>query len=341
MTTVLAACSNGTLVSATTQAGSTSRTSAARSTHSPPAVDLLATPGGWVPVDLGQAQLSVPESFSVVYPNEIECEAPSPIGVLIVRPRSPETTGGCPMRRPVRPNLTTVYLIAVSRTQMTYGSEPATRVNGVQAYLAFGSPSALGYFVPALGIEAYGYGPLAKRVLDTLTRSPRSVALAAGPVPEVPASWKAVSFSGVQAAVPSSWLITRVSMAVGSCGGPAPNVSIIEYGTYGGDHAGAVLSSDAFPFDVICPFVPPSYSAIPPREGLRIDGGPYAPAVSSTSAPCLDLRTLAVCPAASPPYSILRLAVSVPGHSEPVIVSIGLAGGGTVARTILYSLRPA
>jgi hypothetical protein len=32
------------------------------------------------------------------------------------------------------------------------------------------------------------------------------------------------------------------------------------------------------------------------------------------------------------------LKVTVPGRVKPVIVSIGLAGNGMVARTILYSL---
>ena len=40
-------------------------------------------------------------------------------------------------------------------------------------------------------------------------------------------------------------------------------------------------------------------------------------------------------------YSILVLKVVVPGRSKPVVMSIGLANSGTVARTILYSLRAA
>jgi hypothetical protein len=39
-------------------------------------------------------------------------------------------------------------------------------------------------------------------------------------------------------------------------------------------------------------------------------------------------------------YSILVLKVSVDNRVQPVIVSVGLAGSGTVARTILDSLRP-
>ena len=50
---------------------------------------------------------------------------------------------------------------------------------------------------------------------------------------------------------------------------------------------------------------------------------------------------VSACPATSPPYSILVLKVTVPGHKQPVYVSIGLAGNGMVARTILYSLRAA
>ena len=56
---------------------------------------------------------------------------------------------------------------------------------------------------------------------------------------------------------------------------------------------------------------------------------------------CLGLHGLTVCPATSPAYSILVLKVTVPGRSKPVYVSIGLAGNGMVARTILYSLRSA
>jgi hypothetical protein len=54
---------------------------------------------------------------------------------------------------------------------------------------------------------------------------------------------------------------------------------------------------------------------------------------------CLNLHGLTACPATSPSYSILVLRVTVPGRKNPVYVSIGLAGNGMIARTILYSLR--
>jgi hypothetical protein len=61
----------------------------------------------------------------------------------------------------------------------------------------------------------------------------------------------------------------------------------------------------------------------------------------SFSAHCLDLHGLTACPATSPAYSILVLKVRVPVRDKAVFVSIGLAGNGMVARTILDSFRAA
>ncbi|HLN04633.1 MAG TPA: hypothetical protein VK217_00035, partial [Acidimicrobiales bacterium] len=47
---------------------------------------------------------------------------------------------------------------------------------------------------------------------------------------------------------------------------------------------------------------------------------------------------MTVCPAWSPPYSVLVLRVTEPGPRQSVLVVIGLAGNGIVARTILHSL---
>jgi hypothetical protein len=95
------------------------------------------------------------------------------------------------------------------------------------------------------------------------------------------------------------------------------------------------------------PFFPacPQTAQLPraPSDGLRFDVGapfPISPK-QFLSANCLDLHGLTVCPATSPDYSILVLRVTVPGRTKPVYVSIGLAGDGMVARTILYSLRAA
>jgi photosystem II stability/assembly factor-like uncharacterized protein len=78
-------------------------------------------------------------------------------------------------------------------------------------------------------------------------------------------------------------------------------------------------------------------------NGAQVDSGSHVQFHVSLSFPkhCLDLHGLTACPATSPAYSILVLKVTVPGRKTPVYVSIGLAGNGMVAKTILYSLRPA
>jgi hypothetical protein len=76
-------------------------------------------------------------------------------------------------------------------------------------------------------------------------------------------------------------------------------------------------------------------------DGLSINRIPtqFFPA-STRYGKCLKVHGLTACPATSYPYSFLVLRVTVPGRSKPVIVSIGLAGNGMIARTILYSLHP-
>jgi hypothetical protein len=76
-------------------------------------------------------------------------------------------------------------------------------------------------------------------------------------------------------------------------------------------------------------------------NGIQVDSGSHVQfdVTLAFSKHCLSLHGLTACPATSPAYSIFVLKVTVPGHSKPVFVSIGLAGNGMVARTILYSLR--
>ena len=84
-----------------------------------------------------------------------------------------------------------------------------------------------------------------------------------------------------------------------------------------------------------------------PGDGVQVDArvqvgqGPTFPnpVYRFTTSQCLRLHGLTACPGTSLSYSILVLKVTVPGRSKPVYVSIGLAGNGMVARTILYSLR--
>ena len=160
--------------------------------------DLSTASMGWVPVAYGDAQVSVPASFIVVYPGEVPfCGSVRSAGTLFLEPTPTTRTGpGCPAE--VRSTL--VRLASTRQVPAKYASEKPILLNGVPVYL--GPTDELlaryTYYAPSLGVEVTADGPLARQVIGTLARSPRATALALGTAPSVPASWRSVSFSGLQ-----------------------------------------------------------------------------------------------------------------------------------------------
>jgi hypothetical protein len=206
-------------------------------------------------------------------------------------------------------------------------------INGFSVYDDLGT-----YFVLSLRLQVTPSGPLAQRVLHTLSRSPRTVALASGPAPAVPSSWYRVNFQGLVFEAPQSWSVTRTADNLG-IGYPCtvPGVALVP-------KRGIVLSTDQQVAVYHCPPVSPL--PLTPQNGVQVDAGSQALSQwrnlhIDLSTRCLSLHGLIACPATSPAYSILVLKVTVPGRSKTVYVSIGLAGNGVVARTILYSLKEA
>lgn len=192
----------------------------------------------------------------------------------------------------------------------------------------------VGYLAPSLGVEVRASGPLARRILSTITRSPRTVALATGRVLESRSVWHTASFGGLSFAVPQSWPVVRTSNGVGIgnvC--VMPGVALVE------EHV--LLSTDLYRVIAGCRYRRPVPQL--PRDGFQVDAGrnlvPLPGLAFSTH--CLALHRLTVCPATSPAYSILVLKVVVLGRALPLLVSIGLAGSGMTARAILHSLRAA
>jgi hypothetical protein len=228
---------------------------------------------------------------------------------------------------------TVIRLHLVGPARLTTRGEKYSTVNGV---LVYRRPGGI-YYAPSLGIEASANNPDAESIiLHTLTPSPRSVALASGPAHSVPSSWRTVTFAGLSFAAPRSWSIMRTSdnLWIGDACGTSgvallPGLSV-------------VLSTDRRQVPLACS----SARYYTPEDGVQVDAGSL-PRVErdalrlSFSTHCLKLHGLSACPAISPAYSILVLKVTVPGRPRPVFVSIGLAGDGMVARTILYSLRAA
>lgn len=295
---------------------------------SQPVVDLAATPKGWVPVDYGDAQISVPAKWRVAYRSPACGSAVAP-GELFVNP-VPFTFSCMELVRnqvEVRPLITSAV----------WRGLPRRAVNGIAVY-GTTSSKAGPYYAPSLDVEIDVQGPLGKRVLDTLTWSPRAVAqtaliLARAQTP-APASWRSESFDGISFSVPNTWRTVHTSHVV-PIGGPcAPEGVALPY------HSGVLLSTDRLPALSGCP-VPALRSYEQPKvptNGVQIDGGPRAPTVTKSSN-CVGPRGLWVC-VATYKYSILVLKVTVENRVRPLILSIGLAGSGTVAKTILDSLQP-
>jgi hypothetical protein len=299
-------------------------------------VDLSATPPDWVAVAYGDAQVSVPSTFSVFYQEQSQLCGPSSPGELFVGPPQGITELSCP-EPPSRGKLgaQTVVRILIRQMPKALAREKPIILNGVAVYAAPHASKAVNYFAPSLHIEVAAQGPMARQVIHTLTRSPRDVALEHGPAPSVPSSWRSVTFAGLRYSVPAAWPIRRTQVT--------PGLGAICHARGVAFPATTVtLSTDERPLLVPpCAYIPPY--AHQPENGAQVDSGLRAePLVTlSSSTHCLDLLGLTACPATSPAYSILVLRVTVPWRSKPVIVSIGLAGNGIIARTVLDLLRAA
>lgn len=330
---------------------------APRPTTSPsrlPTVDLAATPRGWVPVDYGDAQFSVPPDWTVSLvgvgcANESDIRAP-----VLFLPSS-----GC---------LTSSFTVAAPVLQMGVDTTPpagswTVSINGIpgweealptcpQGAGCAGSsistvpcsddvscPRMFGF--PSLGVsisDEWGGSPQVHRIIETVTHSPRAVVLGHGRIPTVPRSWQRISYGGISLWVPRTWSVSSGVKFKFCTGIPlstlqASGVSLVN-GTYNalatsGGCLGPVEESPA--------------SQVAPVDGVLIDpdsDGPLQLQRSSYGA-CVHVNELTACPVADYPYGILILAVHVPGKKSPVAVEIGLAGNGVTARTILWSMRAA
>ncbi len=280
---------------------------------SSPAVDLAATPPGWLAVDDGNAQLSVPPSWALAAGAAATC-GPQAGAVLLDGARwCPPGSGAAPS-----PSATVVTL----RAGAVRAAGPLRTVNGIRV----DAPGVADLLVaPAPGATVAATGPLAPTVLDTLTWSPRAVALAAGTAPPVPRGWRHVVADGVQLAVPADWPVQHLAHAP-SC---ADGIALPEPGV-------VVARGPALPLP--CPIPRSEIQPVPQVLGVEIDGGAPAPA-----GPCTwprQLGGLSVCVEARPAYGILEV-VARPGGRPTVTIQLGLAGRGVVDRTVLHSLTTA
>jgi hypothetical protein len=162
-----------------------------------PAVDLSATPTGWVPVAFGYMQVSVPPNWDVL-DDSPPCPTGSAPGEMFVNPIP--GVFRCPPNRSGRSPQTVVQL----RLEPPGVSVPPSLlrqvriINDLGIYLLSDNSGRSTYLVIPPVAEITLKGPLALRVLNTLTLSPRFVASPVGPAPSVPSSWRGVRFAGLR-----------------------------------------------------------------------------------------------------------------------------------------------
>ena len=161
-------------------------------------------PDGWAPVPYRRAQLSVPGSWLVQSPQQFSCGFPRAGGMIFAGGKPGPRRGW--LRPDGEPGLDPAC------RAHTEGDQPPQAHGRDQWHsrLPAAGRSGIGAVpVPELGVRAGARGPLARRVLATLTSSPLSVVLRRGPAAPVPASWSWHRFGGVRFATPRSWSLQR------------------------------------------------------------------------------------------------------------------------------------
>jgi len=319
--------------STTTTPGTTGTTG---TTTTIPGVTTTATPKGWVPVAFGDAQISVPRSWAVAYVSSDPCAWTFAPGTVFVgdQPRV-----FCPNEPAPSSPAAIVRLQPLQQVPAGSSSAKPMTVNGIKVV---GGPAELGrltYFVPSLGVELQVSPGMAHRILATLSRSPRAVALATGAAPPVPNSWKRISFADVTFAVPGRWPVWHTDRALG-IGPPCTDDS----GSLG--QHGVALSADRYDAVSGCPAFGPGFRTLVtlPVPGVQVDVGPKGPQLApKTLGRWTEHHGLSIALASEPAYSVLALRASVISADgvadRPIVILIGLTGTGVVARTILGSLQ--
>lgn len=300
---------------------------AASSTSGPqrwlaPLTDPAATPKGWSPVELGAIEVSVPSGWRLEYPG-LSCTNPQ--GQVFLQ-QHPTTPAGAK---------------CTADDLVTIGSAPHQPLTHPHHLVVNGIPTARGQLRTAagavleeraLGMQIDAQGPLASRVLGTLTHSPLSVLLHST-VASAPPEWQKLTFGGLRFAVPRSWTLTHEPGWPGCPSNIQPHVVLLQRA----DSAAAGSCGGTFPSTA---------GDYAPGPGLVVAAG-SAVTAAPPGATCLHRNTLRIC--VDPPPTgggqapghepgLLTAQVTVPGQSHPNQVEIGLHGTGLQVLEIFDSI---
>ena len=285
-----------------------------------PSVDLAGTPTGWVPVDYGDVQLSIPSTWGRITDGSEACGPWHGVVTLGSGEWCPPSMNAHQVEPP------TVSIRTVPSPNVSDEGPPG-HINGLAIY-APGLPQL--YIVPKLHASLLLTSQVPPQVLKSLTYSPRAVALATGPSLTVPSDWRRISYGGIRFAAPKEWSVQHLTHAP-----PCATDIVLPV-------AGVVLAAkQELPIGCAMPLA--ELSPVAQVAGVEVDDfqlqGTPLPPRSQCVGPS-EVNGLTLCIETSPAYGELVAQVWSPDHL-PVTVKIGLSAEGLTDRTVLYSMQRA
>jgi len=209
---------------------------------------------------------------------------------------------------------------------------PTAVIHGIPVYRLSSAPGSLEYLVPKLRVRVGARGPLAGRVLATLTRSPLAVVLRHRPASPVPDSWTSYRFGRVRFAVPASWTVQHEKQWA-TCGtGVDPRSLLLVHATRP-------------PLAIPCPLAFPTAAAEQVQPGLTVVTGKYAAqSVAEKFSSCLVRHGATVCLSSITGQGgsfsgVLIFSVARLRQHSATYFLLGLSGSGARARAVFDSVR--
>jgi len=308
-------------------------------------VDTAAVPRGWLPFSFGYIQMAVRPTWDLWYTQSAPLQCPTdlagPVTLIYTSPSPnnpprPDCAG--------RPSDTTV-LVWYPATLRGAKALRHQRINAI----AVDGPKVVGKWqevsLPTLDFVIYTKGPQARAVLHTLTYSARAALSKLLPAPAVPANWGWLTADGLQFAVPSSWPVDRWARRLPQFGSNGPlwvmpftvffyaggQPSITGQGMESGGGTALGLTDGLFDQEGDVLSSPP----------LSFYGTEYI--TGPVPEPCALIHTLQIClsPGDNTLYGPALYTIRRAGSRKVVTLTVGLAGDGLVARTIIGSFHPA
>ena len=292
-----------------------------------PLAEVSATPRGWSPVAYRGGQISVPSNWFVEIPPGITCGQHDPGRVFIAESARVPAEMGCGDADNV------ITIRAAAATAIPHAHTET--INGVTVELGWSvHDDQTTYLERGLGLDIGASGPLAHDVLATITHSPLSVVLNSSDL-AAPATWRRVTFGGLQFAVPPQWRTEHVSWWGGCPSNLARDVLVLS--------TAQTLSTPGCP----APLSTAGYSAGMP--GMVVGAGPQIHDGHLRGETCRTTNGVRICIDPSPlragypqgrGLQILSASVYLPGQQQPDQIEIGLNGSGLTPAQIFDSIKP-